>query len=467
MSRPQHWTMTLVSAVSILIATSGFVRYVYSGLYWGVTNNNWGQLRTEELPPLLALVRQSISITEINPRQYGPMTFLLAHPLVAATSSDRELELLLLALANVCVWVALYLLNRRLFSSSPWQTRLVFLGLALGFTPLLYILGVKNVESWELLFIASSLYLHTHHNLRLQRLAGIPLALGALTKLMPAFLFLYLFSRDRVAAAIGLATAAGVLTLSQLLYGPLMGWMYPIQVAPALFGPSSWASTYWENNSLKGIVNKALAGFRLPQRAYSVEVAPEVAAVADAAVLALTLVIIGLAALLLWRWRPSPQLEQLRRFGGFGTVVALMIVLSPNTAYEYMILAIPAYAVLLRFGELGFIGRRAVVAAVASLLFVGNVIPNSFFVWVLAVGALNTALSAAPHLAPTEAYKFLGFPALGAWLLVVAAVSVQWGLVHLPSQGQSADDTSSLTPVPTGQVPSSVQIEGHKLPSDS
>src|SRR5205823_7882323 len=93
--------------------------------------------------------------------------------------------------------------------------------------------------------------------------AGLPLALASLTKLLPALLLVYLLVRSWRATVLGLAGIGVLLAIGQLLYGSLMGFGYPFAML-AMGGDTvaRW-STHFENNSVRGLIFKLGAGFRL------------------------------------------------------------------------------------------------------------------------------------------------------------------------------------------------------------
>jgi len=438
MSDMRRIPVSVWSAGVLLIAAAGVVRYAYSGVYWAAINHTWWGLR-EQLGPLWEFVRDGTRYVGIDPPsglivfKDGPIFHLVAYVLEVATPSDRALELSFLVIAHACVLSAFYLLDRTLFSSSRWQVRVLFWGVALNFTPVLYNLGIKNLESWELLCMAIALNLMLHQRPAMRRLAGVPLVLAGLTKVYAGFLLLYLVFRNRVAVMIAAAVAAVTLTFSHWFFGADIGWGYPGRMLTAGFGERSWGGFYWENNSLKGLLNKALIRFELPNETHYFThlVEPEAAVVVDRVVLVVSLALIGFSMLMLWRWKPSPRLDPLRTLSGFASAAALMFVIAPLLSYDTLTMAVPVYAILLHLAERGLVSRGARIATLVSLVLVGNVMPNSVLVWLLGIDGLNATFNIAPHLSPTEVYKFLGFPGMGAMLLLGAMVAVQWRLVRL------------------------------------
>src|SRR4029077_281044 len=160
----------------------------------------------EELNPLIGLITQGQPISQIDPRQYGVVVFLVFDPALRVLGANMP------ALATYAAWVALptavlafVLVARRYAADDP--ARLLVLVIAWSSAvPLLYVIAQHMVDAWQLFFLSASLFLFTG-SARQRRFAGLPLAAATLTKLLPALLLVYLFVRSWRASLIG---AAGI-----------------------------------------------------------------------------------------------------------------------------------------------------------------------------------------------------------------------------------------------------------------
>src|SRR5262249_10349764 len=128
--------------------------------------------------------------------------------------------------------------------------------------PLLYVIAQHMVDAWQLCFLSGALFLFTGSQAQ-RRLAGIPLAAATLTKLLPGLVLVYLLTRSWRAGLIGLAAIGVLLGIGPLLYGPLMGFGYPLAVLSGGGDTVARWSTHFENNSIRGLLFKLAAGFRL------------------------------------------------------------------------------------------------------------------------------------------------------------------------------------------------------------
>lgn len=427
-----------LTPLSLGFCAEGVVRYLYSGVFAAMRNGYWAVIRRQLSPLLEFLWRgQPIAATmaSFDPEQarYGPVTFLVAHPLALFTGSPRAMELTLLAFGHVCFWITVFLIDRRFFSRTAWQVRVLFLGLALNFTPILITMGEKAWNLLELVLVTTGLYLATSSSPRLRRLASVPVAAGVLTRLTPALVMVSLAVRHRVSAVVGLATGAVILTVSHILYGAPMGWGYLARL-PGIVGFTQHVGASWTNNSLKGLVYKFINGFHYDEALLNAPmvVDPSHAAVADGILLVFTFVALAFAIIYLWRWRagPDPELERLRTLGAFSLGVVLIMLISPFAAMPYMCSFILAFALLLRAWELGLLHRSEIVMGLIALVLIGNMLPFTAVVWLSGAPWLNRVRHSAPSLAFNETFEFYGWPGYGVILLTVTLMRLQWRLTR-------------------------------------
>jgi hypothetical protein len=310
-----------------------------------------------------------------------------------------------------------------------WGRALV---LAIGWSsavPLLYVVAQHMVDAWQLLFVSASLFLLTGTP-RQQRWAAVPLAAATLTKLLPALLLVYVGVRHWRAGVLGLVGMAALLGIGQLLYGTLMGFGYP---AAMLLGGgdtvSRW-STHFENNSLRGLVYKVAAGFRLQGDTTTY--------VLDAARLPILNVLSyalegGVLAYLVWAaWRGRHTQTLARRAIEFSLAIVTMLLVSPHTAQDYLVMTLPVLTVWLylwarRLPRQWTVAESTLGLVAAFLLgvfvpmnLVARVMPTSALLAI--TGNAGNALFVDQIGSAIGVYQFFGFAGLGlilGWLLLV------------------------------------------------
>jgi hypothetical protein len=324
--------------------------------------------------------------------------------------------------------VAFALIGRRYAGDDP--AHWLVLGLAwFSAVPLLYVVAQHMVDAWQVCLLSVSLVLLTGTR-RQQRFAGIPLAVAAMTKLLPALLLVYLCIRSWRSGLVGLAAIGVLLAIGQVLYGPLMGFGYPLAVLSGGGDTVARWSMHFENNSLRGLLFKLAAGFRLQgdTTTYVLDAAWHPWLNVLAYLLAAGLVAyLGFAA---WRGRANDSLA--RRSIEFSLAIVTMLLVSPHTAQDYLVTALPVLAVgyflwtkrLPRPWSLG----QVLLAGVAALL-IGVFVPMNLAARAIPFGWLETvthngqnALFADQIGSAIGAYDFFGFPGLGlilAWLVLL------------------------------------------------
>jgi MFS family permease len=327
-----------------------------------------------------------------------------------------------------CVAAAFVLIGRRYAAEDPARWLVLLLAWSSA-VPLLYVIAQHMVDAWQLLFVSASLFLFTG-SVRQQRFAGVPLAAATLTKLLPGLLLVYLVVRSWRTAALGFVGIGVLLAIGQVLYGPLMGFGYPLLMLGNGGDTIARWSTHFENNSVRGLVFKLADGFRLQDSSstYLLDArlvpALNVLAYAISAMLLCYLLFAG------WRGRRSDSRE--RRSIEFSLALVTMLLISPHTAQDYLVIMLPVLAVWLflwargvpRAWSLG----QSVLGAVAALL-IGVFVPMNFAAralpinWLLNVsGNAHNGLFVDQAGPAIGAYEFFGFPGLGlilAWLLLV------------------------------------------------
>jgi hypothetical protein len=383
----------------------------------------------EELNPLVALITQGQPITQIDARQYGVVVFLVFDlPLRMLGPNLPALATYAAFVALPCAAAAFVLIARRYAADDPARV-LVLLLVWSSAVPLLYVIAQHMVDAWQLLFVSASLFLFTG-SARQQRLAGLTLAMATLTKLLPGLLLVYLAVRSWRAALVGLVGVGALLAVGQLLYGSLMGFGYPL-VMLRLGGDTiaRW-STHFENNSVRGLVFKLADGFRLQDSTSTYLLDARLVPALNVLAYAISAGLLGYLLFAAWRGRRQESVG--RRSIEFSLALVTMLLVSPHTAQDYLVMMLPVIGVWLFLWTKGLprpwsLGQSVLGGAAA--LLIGVFVPMNFAVralpinWLLSVsGNAHNGLFVDQAGPAIGAYEFFGFPGLGlvlAWVLLV------------------------------------------------
>lgn len=408
--------MTLLAGFALL----AIVRFAYGGVYWPLNNSKWDELEKAQLLALFRLVLDGQPITEIDGRiQYGPVTYFIAHPFVALSGGDhRFIELSMFAVGNLFVLGSLILVWWRLFRPWGWPGAVFLASLWYTWTPTYHIWGNKNVDTWQLFWLALGFFLWTSESARARIAAGVPLGLGLMMKALPVVLLVWMTVRRHPAVLAGAATVVAVVLVAQVVYGSLMGVLY----LPDLFAKNArlgdGVAFWYENNSVQSIPFKLAAGFQLNGR-FILEVPPDLIPLArwiGRILLALPLLY------LLWvGLRSAGRAASLeRRAVEYSLALAAMLAGTPNTTHEYMLLVLPSYAtaIWLFWSERPIRWPAAALAAlVASTFLVGTILPMEAVIRILPLGLLRDLTG--QHVTDlSQSYRFYGFPLVGLLLLL-------------------------------------------------
>jgi hypothetical protein len=384
----------------------------------------------EELNPLIGLITRGQPIAQIDPRQYGVVVFLVFDPALRLLGPN------LAEVATYATWVGLlaagaaFAFAARRYAAGGSLARVLVLVVAWSSAvPLLYVIAQHMVDAWQLCFVSASLFLFTG-SVRQRRFAGLPLAAATLTKLLPALLLLYLFVRSWRASLIGLAGIGVLLAIGQALYGSLMGFGYPLLVLSGGSDTVARWSTHFENNSIRGLLFKVGAGFRLQGDTTTYILDPRLFGVLNVLAYALSVGLVAYLLVVAWRGRGRDSIA--RRSIEFSLAIVTMLLVSPHTAQDYLVTALPVLAVWLylwaeRLPRAWSVGQTALGALAA--LFIGVFVPMNLFARVLPLGWLVNVTGNAHNILFVDqigmgvgAYDFFGFPGLGlllGWLLLV------------------------------------------------
>jgi hypothetical protein len=425
---PAHATRSAQRAtwlgVLVLLAVLSMGRLLFTAFSYGIPA--WFD---EELNPLIGLITQGQPIVQIDSRQYGVVVFLVFDPALRVLGDNTA------ALATYAAWVALltvvaaFVLVARRYAADDSARLVVLLVAWSSAVPLLYVVAQHMVDAWQLLFLSASLFLFTGTT-RQQRLAGLPLAAATLTKLLPALLLVYLCVRSWRAALLGLLGLVGLLALGQVLYGSLMGFGYPLAMLSGGGDTVSRWSTHFENNSLRGLIFKLGAGFRLQGDTTTYLLDPGLVPVLNGLAYVLAAGLVGYLFVAGWRGRTHDSTA--RRSIEFSLAIVTMLLVSPHTAQDYLVTVLPVLAVWLFLWVKGLprpwsLGQTALGAAAA--LLIGVFVPMNLAARVLPIGWLLSVTNNAHNVLFVDqigqaigAYEFFGFPGVGlllGWLLLV------------------------------------------------
>ncbi len=427
--------------VLLLVAVAAAARAVYTAFAYGVPA--WFD---EELNPLVNLLVNGQRIEQIDPRQYGVVVFLVFDPAVRVLGANQSALALYAACVSLAAAIVAFAITAKRYAADD-PVRLLVLAIAwCSAVPLLYVIAQHMVDAWQLLFLSAALFLYTG-TARQQRWTGVPIALATLTKLLPALLLVYLFVRSWRLGLVGAAAIVILLSIGQALYGSLMGLGYPLAMLSMGGDTVARWSMHFENNSIRGLLFKLVAGFQLQGDTTAYVLDPRWVPWLSALAYALSASLLGYLGWAAWRGRSdgSPH----RRSIEFSLAIVTMLLISPHTAQDYLVTALPVLAVWLwlhaRKLPQPWSSSQTLLGAVAAFL-IGVFVPMN----VVARFAPFHGLIALTHNADNGlfvdqigsaigAYDFFGFPGLGlliAWLL----------LVSLERQSAAARERNATTP---------------------
>ena len=104
-------------------------------------------------------------------------------------------------------------------------------------------------------------------------------------------------------------------------------------------------STHFENNSVRGLIFKLAAGFRLQGDTTTYILDPSWYPALNVLSYVLAIALVGYVLWAAWRGRTRDSLE--RRSLEFSLAIVTMLLISPHTAQDYLVTALPVLAVWL------------------------------------------------------------------------------------------------------------------------
>lgn len=419
-TRPRRDLVLIVFAAGLAVIT--FPRLAIAIVEPGFGESAWMGFNLRGLIDYLAH-EEPLRLTG-GGKQYGVVVFLIMDPAIRLFG-DNALALNLWALVVGVLGIvgALVLCAARFFPGDrPAQLALASAWAA--FTPTTFVLAQRHVEAIEIFLVALAMFLFTGSGVQ-RAWSGVPVVAAALAKLLPGVLFLYQAVREPRVILKGGAAAALLLLLGSVLYGPAIGVLYPVHILSASGESALSASTQQENQSLRGLIFKFASGFKLAPGDASVvttSAAPQLNGLAYALQGSLLLYLLWIA----WRGRADTSSD--RRSLEFAFAIIAMLVVSPHTAHDPMILSLPAFTVLAYLWARGRPRRWPAAltgVAAAGAFLVGLFLPISIVARVIPVVPLMELAgnrSSSFFGANLGAYDLLGFPGVGL-LLTLAALA--------------------------------------------
>jgi hypothetical protein len=416
--RMRRWVRAL-TACALLYSAAHFVQ---SGVIAPLSKPNLGKF-DEEGAALREYLRTGEPVHFDNAVQYGAVFFFVVHPMLVHARDDRQFANWLYVVQLVCLVVGFAFTWATLSPLARAPDRMLIAAwiavLWLNFAPVYMTIAVKSVENWELALLSVALYAYVRDRLRMMAFA---LAAAALVKILPLIFFFYLLVTNRRAFAHAMVALLVLLLVGHAIYGPQMGLWYLPHLAKSAAG-NSYGLTWHENLSLKAAIAKLfghLGDYSAGHSPYTLDLTPSglkaATLLGDAAVL-------GSMALLTWTWLRGATRSTETIVWEWSLVSVVMLIVSPNTTFEYATLALGAisYAIVHFAGSDSNANARAWtwVYLGSAMFFLGVLLPRQVLNRLTFVNVLSR-YSGYDYLTPSEAYQFYCFPLLGLLLLTVA-----------------------------------------------
>ena len=398
-----------------------------------------GQIK-EETIPLMDNIDDISKITITNPRQYGPVLFFVAYPILMIFNNNiLALEIFATTFAYICTALSFYftykLFGCRLDSLKKKYKHINYLFVALmaiiwfNFSQLYYILATKNVESWELLMVIGAFYAYQKNKMVF---SGILIGTATMTKFLPGIFLLYFLFKDRRVFYSAASTIILILLFATAAFNYDVGFGSVARIVNQ-GGQNSWAIMHFENVALKSLIYKSFGGFYLENKndvffwidekyglfAYVVSLLAQIAG--------------GVFVSFLGYNSNEKNLHE-KNWLEFSIVLAIMLVISPAAAPEYATLLLFAYSAALYFLLFTKFNYSDTAMYVVSIILVGIMIPTRIFMKVIPIDFLNAHLgNIGTMLNEIEMYKGYGFPGYGMILLLILLIIQYYRMSLLPN----------------------------------
>ncbi|MDD5097237.1 MAG: glycosyltransferase family 87 protein [Candidatus Omnitrophica bacterium] len=390
--------------------------FFYSGIYSAVFTGSPGQI-IQQIAPLEKFLQSGEFVID-NPRQYGPFFILLISPFMFFYSNKFIFSIALLIFSYFLVIFAFYFCFRSVFRSGKDIQRKVsfwmLLFLWLNFSPLLYILNVRNVEIWELFLICLGFFTYIN---RKYFAAGFSFAAATLTKMLPAIFIFYFFFKNKKVFYYSIFGLLSIMVLSNLIFGSQIGLLYLPFLLSRPFGSRTWCVTHFENVSLKGFIYKLFGGFR--ENNYFFLISPGAEKIAFIAITVVQIIVIYWLIRMALEKKTSGEDAMIQ----FSFVSIIMIAMSPMSAFEYSTLLLLAYSAGLYFVLFKNIPRYLYLIFGFSYFLVGNFLPLNLIVKLFPFRKINQILGN-NGLDAAESYKAYCIPLIGIVLLGIFFINL-------------------------------------------
>jgi hypothetical protein len=417
----------LVAVVVVALAYSAG-HFYYSGVVFPLEQPNLSKFE-EEATVLWRHIEYGEPL-RAKPVQWGPVFFMVMDPLLRSTGGfNQTLARWLYALQIICLafafWLTCATLKPLAAASDRDKWPLVVAGLAvvwLNFSPLLMVLAVKTVETWEVLLLGWP------------SVVGFAVAAAGLIKALPLVIFYYLLIKDRRAFAYGCLAIGLFLLAGFALYGPDEGPWYLPRLARWSIG-NSYLLNWHENLSLKAAILKLFGHLELPHVGQIPHNGPVGYVVETTPLQLRAATLIGDAGFiagfgwLTWVWFRAAKDRSIDRLvWEWSVLLVAMLILSPHTAFEYLTLALSAISyAFVRAVTTTLPAEHRVTTRLwlaASMCLLGVLLTRGMLNRLTFVTALNR-WTGYTHLTPSEAYQYYCFPLAGLILLAVALLQLE------------------------------------------
>lgn len=401
----------------------------------------------EEVKPLMENIDNVKQIEITNTRQYGPVQFFIAYPILKIFDNDIYwLEFFALIFAYAFSFMSFYICylmfiknNSRLqkrwnkFSMKNILLLVLMLAVWFNFAPLYYIMTTKNVEIIELFFILASLMFYQNRKLAS---AGISMAIATLLKFLPGIFLFYYFIKSKKTFLYSILSIIGIILFATITFNSSVG----INMVPRIFnqaGLDSWAILHFENVALKGLIFKAMGGFHL-DKSKDVFFSISDNLILPAQILTLLFQVFGIILIfiiILKMKRIKSSYSSIERYWiEFSIVLTIMLLISPATAKEYSLLLLPAYTAALYFILVKPLDYRLISLFSVSYLLVGNFFPVKYFIRLIPISTMNIIFgNEATVLSNIEMFKGYCFPTMGYILLLTFFIYMIYNKSYLKS----------------------------------
>lgn len=407
--------------VFIILGLYTAAHFFYSGVYFPVKHRDKIAQMQEEVTPLANLFQGKTSkFVSENPRQYGPFFILIITPFMVFYNNQNVFAMAILFFEYLIVALALFLSCKYLFKFQDHKEKVIICSaivlLWLNFSPLLYIITVSNVETWELLLIILGFMMYIKRRFFW---TGFFFAAATLIKMLPAIFIFYFLFKNRKVFFYCLLNLFIIMFLAGLIFGNNIGLLYLPFLVTRPLGSGTWASAFFENISLKGFIYKLSAGFKANAWGYAFNLTPNAEQTAYIIITVLQLILLACIVWMALRKMNSEEGLMIE----FSLVSLGMLIISPLAAYEYATLLLFAYSVGIYFIFKYHISWWACLLYGISYVLVGNFIPLSMLLKFIPIQAINTYFGNTKF-DPAESYKAYCFPLLGFILLTIFFISL-------------------------------------------